>query len=202
MINKLLLHPDIKTQKLIDFLTSKQIELTNEKSKDSISIDKVNNKFILSLNGINQIEIDNLDDLNLLYENIQHLRAKDLAFKTRENAYTPFSKFKVGAALISKKSQNIYSGCNVENSSYGATICAERSAILAAVASEGEDFEIDQLIVVASPMSVPCALCLQVIAEFGLPNTAIYLYDLDNKSKRYLFKELLPEPFIFKIEEP
>lgn len=200
MINKLFLHPALKTQKLIDFLTNKNFELINEESKDSISIDKENNKFILSLNG--KKEIESPDDLNVLYQNIQHLRAKDLAFKTRENAYTPYSKFKVGSALISKNSQNIYSGCNVENSSYGATICAERSAILAAVAKEGESFEIEQLIVVASPMSVPCALCLQVIAEFGGPNTPIYLYDLDNKSKRYLFKELLPEPFIFKIEEP
>lgn len=122
-----------------------------------------------------------------------------MAKKVRENAYTPYSGFKVGAAVLSGKTGRIYTGCNVENASYGATICAERNAVLNAVATEGE-FEIGMLVVVTSsdPPSPPCALCLQVLAEFTKPETKIILSDLEGRSITYQFKELLPNPFVLK----
>ncbi|MFA5513540.1 MAG: cytidine deaminase [Sphaerochaetaceae bacterium] len=125
---------------------------------------------------------------------IRKLRAKEIALKARENAYAPYSKFKVGAALVSKKTKNIYHGCNVENVSYGATICAERSAILAAVAAEGA-FEIESLVVVSKILAVPCALCLQVMVEFTSQESVIALFDLEGNKKEYPFNQLLPHPF-------
>jgi len=89
-------------------------------------------------------------------------RAFEKACKTRKCAHAPYSKYKVGAALISQK--NIYGGCNVENASYGATICAERTAIVSAVASGETRFT--DIIVVTENAAAPCALCLQVLAEF------------------------------------
>jgi cytidine deaminase len=83
-------------------------------------------------------------------------------------AYAPYSKFHVGAAVLSV-SGAIYAGCNVENASYGLTICAERSAISAGVAAEGASFRVRAVVVVNSsdaPCS-PCGACRQVIFEFG-----------------------------------
>ncbi len=123
----------------------------------------------------------------------------------RKNAYTPYSNYKVGAALLSAATSRVYSGCNVENSSYGATICAERNAVLSAVASEGS-LGVELLVVVSddSPPAPPCALCLQVLAEFSRPETEVHL--LDTKAAQesgegthlvYTFADLLPHPFIF-----
>jgi|ERR1051326_1289192 len=83
-------------------------------------------------------------------------------------AYAPYSKFHVGAAILSA-SGNVYVGCNVENASYGLTICAERSAISAGIAAEGPSFRIRAVAVFNSkdaPCS-PCGACRQVIFEFG-----------------------------------
>ncbi|SMP43819.1 cytidine deaminase [Sphaerochaeta associata] len=126
------------------------------------------------------------------------------AAKARKNAYTPYSGYKVGAAVVSAKTNRVYSGCNVENSSYGATICAERNAILNAIASEGT-IGIKMVVVVSqdAPPAPPCAHCLQVLAEFSRPETEIHLVDVDFAEGRggdhtvYAFSELLPHPFIF-----
>src|SRR5580765_2943933 len=94
----------------------------------------------------------------------------------RENAHAPFSNFKVGAALRSK-SGKIFTGCNVENASYGLTICAERNAIFAAVAASKRKPEIIAVAVLnhrGVPCS-PCGACRQVIAEFGPNATVSYL---------------------------
>jgi cytidine deaminase len=127
------------------------------------------------------------------------------AYAKRKNAYAPYSNYKVGAALLSAATSRVYSGCNVENSSYGATICAERNAILNAVANEGS-LGVDLLVVVSedSPPAPPCALCLQVLAEFSNPGTEVHLLDTAAAEKEgqgthlvYTFGELLPHPFIF-----
>ncbi len=126
------------------------------------------------------------------------------AAKARKNAYAPYSHYKVGAAVVSAKTNRVYSGCNVENSSYGATICAERNAILNAVANEGV-VGIKLLVVVSqdAPPAPPCAQCLQVLAEFSKPETEIHLVDVHCAEGRegahsiYTFSELLPHPFIF-----
>ena len=95
-------------------------------------------------------------------------RAIKAAADVRIHAYAPYSNYKVGAAIISYRTKKIYSGANVENSSYGATICAERSALLRAIADEGV-VGIETLVVVSSdsPPAPPCAQCLQVLAEFS-----------------------------------
>lgn len=127
------------------------------------------------------------------------------AYAKRENAYAPYSNYKVGAALLSAATSRVYSGCNVENSSYGATICAERNAVLNAIANEGS-LGVELLVVVSedSPPAPPCALCLQVLAEFSNPETEVHLLDTaaaleDGQGTHlvYTFGELLPYPFIF-----
>jgi cytidine deaminase len=129
---------------------------------------------------------------------IRRYLARELATKTRNHAYAPYSQFRVGAAIVSASTGRIYPGCNVENSSYGATICAERGALLQAVASEG-DFPIEMVVVVSDddPPAPPCALCLQVIAEFATGKTMVYLYNIHGVSRSYRFGDLLPHPFIF-----
>ena len=112
----------------------------------------------------------------------------------RENAYVPYSKFKVGAALITKEGK-LYHGCNIENAAYSMTNCAERTAMFKAV-SEGErDFA--SLAVVADtegPVS-PCGACRQVIAEFCEPNMPVYLINLKGDIQETTVAELLPGAF-------
>ncbi len=129
---------------------------------------------------------------------VLRFEAREAATQVRLNAYAPYSRFLVGAAVVSAATQNIYSGCNVENSSYGATICAERGAMMNAVAAEG-DLRIDMVVVVSddAPPAPPCAVCLQVLAEFCMPSTQVFLYAIDGTMTRYTFRELLPHPFIF-----
>ena len=113
----------------------------------------------------------------------------------RRKAYCPYSGFAVGAALLCA-SERTYKGVNVENSSYGATVCAERSAILAAASAGERDFT--ALAVVAGGLPpIPCGQCLQVIAEFAAPSMLILLATPDLKSvKKFRLKDLLPETFI------
>ena len=90
-------------------------------------------------------------------------------------AYAPYSNFRVGAAVLTAAG-NIYAGCNVENASYGLTICAERSAISAAVAAEGAGMRIRGIAVMNSANAAcsPCGACRQVMLEFGPQATVIY----------------------------
>jgi cytidine deaminase len=123
-------------------------------------------------------------------------KAFETAVKARENAYAPYSGFKVGAALALKNSEKIFPGCNVENASYGGTICAERTAIVSVIASEGKvDFDFCVVVTGSEPASVPCALCLQVFSEFCSPDFPIYLATPKGIEKKVLLKELLPIPF-------
>ena len=114
------------------------------------------------------------------------------AVKAREYAYAPYSGFKVGAA-VQTKSGRIYSGCNIEDSSYGLSNCAERTAIFKAV-SEGEH----QLVAIAvvadttEPVS-PCGACRQVMAEFGIEK--IILTNLRGERKIMTLEEILPFRF-------
>lgn len=90
----------------------------------------------------------------------------DIAKKASENAYAPYSNFKVGVALKTKEGK-IFSGCNVENASYGLTMCAERIAIFKAVSEGYRDFEEMLLYVDTDILFTPCGACRQVIAEFS-----------------------------------
>lgn len=96
-------------------------------------------------------------------------RARDAA----RTAYAPYSQFQVGCALRTQTGA-IFAGCNVENASYGLTICAERSAVFHAVAAEGPSMKIAELAVIALGHEFPpCGACRQVIAEFATPDTQI-----------------------------
>ena len=114
------------------------------------------------------------------------------AFKARSFAYTPYSHFKVGAALLAKNGM-VYTGCNIENASYGLSLCAERCAIFAGVKEGVREFT--ALCVTADtpgPVS-PCGACRQVMAEFSIPR--IQLTNLQGAWKEMTVAELLPYAF-------
>ena len=111
-----------------------------------------------------------------------------------DNAHAPYSKFRVGAALDCGN-DHIVAGCNVENASYGLTICAERNAIAAAVAQGYKSFD---HIVVYTPLKkllAPCGACRQVIAEFMAPDATVTLTNVDGESQDYTVEQLLPAAF-------
>ena len=116
----------------------------------------------------------------------------ETAKKYREFSYSPYSKFKVGAAVLSG-SGKIYGGCNIENSSYPVTNCAERTAIFKAI-SEGET-KLVALAVVADTEGpcAPCGACRQVIAEFRIPR--IIMTNLKGDTRVVTLEELLPFAF-------
>lgn len=116
----------------------------------------------------------------------------ELARKAREFSYSPYSNFKVGAALITHEGK-VYSGCNIENASFGITNCAERTAIFKAV-SEGAR-EIDTIAIIADsdgPCS-PCGACRQAMAEFKVKR--VIMANLKGEVKAVSLAELLPYSF-------
>ena len=116
-----------------------------------------------------------------------------LAQEAAKKAYAPYSNFKVGAALLCK-SGNVYTGCNVENSSDGASNCAERTAAFKAV-SEGErDFVKIAIVSEKGGLTFPCGICRQVLSEF-MPNGRIVLYSDEQGIKEFTLNELLPYAF-------
>jgi cytidine deaminase len=116
------------------------------------------------------------------------------AQEVSKNAYVPCSKFSVGACVL-MKSGNVYVGCNVENSSYGLTICAERNAIFNAIAN-GET-EIKAIAIYSPNMEncTPCGACRQVIYEFSKDGDAEVITRVGDENKVYKISELLPEGF-------
>jgi cytidine deaminase len=111
------------------------------------------------------------------------------------NAYAPYSKFKIGAA-VRTDSGAVYCGCNVENVSYGLTICAERAAIFAAVAAEGTRLRVRSLAITCDPPGPcsPCGACRQVIAEFAGPECRVIYRGPDGVREASL-QSLLPDAF-------
>lgn len=120
------------------------------------------------------------------------------AIEARKAAYAPYSKFRVGASLLTKNDK-IYLGCNIENASYPTTNCAERTAFFKAV-SEGEK-EFQKIAIVGGAEQIkdlcpPCGICLQVMMEFCNPETfEIILGRDDLQYEKYLLRELLPKGF-------
>ncbi len=115
-----------------------------------------------------------------------------MAVKASENAYVPFSNFHVGAALLAKDGQ-VFTGCNIENSSYGATICAERTAMVKAVSEGVRDFE---AIAIAGNggTSWPCGICRQFMYEFS-EDMRVISGEGEDELKSYRLNELLLEGF-------
>lgn len=114
-----------------------------------------------------------------------------------KHAYTPYSNFGVGAAVLTEKGE-LFSGCNVENASYGLTACAEQVAIYSAIARRGKDLRVRAIAVVCEDGAdcPPCGGCRQVIAEFG-PN-AIIVFQTRAGMEEMHISELLPKGFIAK----
>jgi cytidine deaminase len=114
------------------------------------------------------------------------------AIEAMDRAYAPYSRYRVGAAALAG-SGKVYTGSNVENRSYGLTVCAERNAIYAAVGA-GEK-EIARVAVVADGerLPMPCGACLQVMEEFGVKEVVVG--KPDGTLKTYPFADLLPRPF-------
>ncbi len=117
-----------------------------------------------------------------------------LASKAAECAYAPYSKAQVGCVVVAK-SGALYTGCNVENASYGLTICAERNAIFAGVAAEGPSFRLDRIAVVALGLEFPpCGACRQVIAEFSDDDASV-VFLREGRLTATSIRELLPSGF-------
>jgi cytidine deaminase len=124
-------------------------------------------------------------------------RLEHAATRVMSNAHAPYSKFRVGAAILLTNGK-IFSGCNVENASYGLCNCAERTAIFTAVAEMGPKIEI-QAVAVTNDRGMacsPCGACRQVIYEFG-PDATVFFQGTDGPKQAHI-KELLPEGFRFE----
>lgn len=115
-----------------------------------------------------------------------------MAIEARQNAYAPYSHFAVGAALLAE-SGKIYTGCNIENASYGLTCCAERNAIFAAVGAGERRFKMLAVAADSPEPVAPCGACRQVIAEFGIP--LVVMGNLKEATKNMTAEELLPYGF-------
>jgi cytidine deaminase len=119
------------------------------------------------------------------------------AMRVMKNAHAPYSKFRVGAAILLANGR-VFSGCNVENASYGMTNCAERTAIFTAVAELGPKIEI-RAVAVTNDQGIacsPCGACRQVIYEFG-PDATVFFQGAEGPKQAHI-KELLPEGFRFQ----
>lgn len=117
----------------------------------------------------------------------------ELAVAMLERAYVPYSHFPVGAALLCKDG-TVFTGCNIENAAYGATVCAERTAIFKAV-SEGHR-EFDTLVIAgrSDGFCVPCGTCRQVMMEFA-PELTVICLNRRGESRKFALRELLPYGF-------
>ena len=109
-------------------------------------------------------------------------------------AYAPYSKFPVGVAVLAS-SGKIYSGCNVENASYGGTICAERNAIAAAVVAGERAFDALMVYTPQEMLTPPCGICRQVIAEFFTPDSPVASCNHLGQQQSWTLSELLPSAF-------
>lgn len=130
-------------------------------------------------------------------EQVEALKAA--ASKARERAYAPHSNYRVGAALLTKTGA-VYVGCNVENSTYGATICAERTAVTQMVVAGESDADSIRAVLVftdAGPPGMPCGICRQTLIEFAAPECDV-IVSSPREQRITTLGGLLPEPFKFR----
>lgn len=129
---------------------------------------------------------------NGLTSNTKALLIKECT-KAKDNSYSPYSKFRVGAALLTDDN-TVFTGCNVENASYGLSICAERTAIVKAVSSGYTKFKEIAVSTDMDEFGSPCGACRQFIAEFGL-DIVVHLVNRDSKCQTTTSGDLLPQAF-------
>lgn len=118
---------------------------------------------------------------------------RDAAFAAMENAYAPYSHFRVGAAVRAVTGE-IITGCNVENAAYGEALCAERVAVAAAVAQGSKSFDEIAIASESDEPSPPCGSCRQTMSEFA-PDLIVTSYARNGKQATWRLSELLPEAF-------
>lgn len=118
---------------------------------------------------------------------------RDTAFAAMENAYAPYSRFRVGAAVRTTTGE-VVAGCNVENAAYGEALCAERVAIAAAVARGMREFEEIAIATESDEPAAPCGSCRQTMSEFA-PDLKVTSYSSNGKQVTWLLGDLLPEAF-------
>lgn len=116
-----------------------------------------------------------------------------IAHAAKAKAHAPYSNFFVGTALLAS-SGNVYDGCNIENSSYGATICAERVAMVKAVSCGEREFEAIAIVASSKEFTYPCGLCRQFMSEFGINLKIIVEEGTEIREQR--LRELLPYAFV------
>jgi cytidine deaminase len=117
-----------------------------------------------------------------------------VASLARQRAHAPYSKYKVGAAIRTKRNK-VHSGANVENASYGLTVCAERTAAFAAVNAGDTAFDAIAIVIDDERLPTPCGACRQVLAEFS-PDMRVILGTAGGKRKVTTLRDLLPDPFL------
>lgn len=117
----------------------------------------------------------------------------EAALAARDHAHAPFSKFKVGAAL-EDESGRIYTGCNVENATYGLTVCAERVAVFKAISEGARRFKRIAVAADTEVLTPPCGACRQILWEF-CGDAELILVNVQGKSETLRLKDLFPRPF-------
>jgi len=118
----------------------------------------------------------------------------DAASAVRERAHAPYSRFKVGAALLTDDGR-IFSACNVENASYGLSVCAERNAIGQMVAEGAKRLTAIAVVADTDTPTPPCGACRQVLAEFASPQAPVKLKNLKGKVASFTLADILPHAF-------
>src|SRR5437870_6152068 len=122
-----------------------------------------------------------------------HRRLWEAALSARQNAHAAFSNFKVGAALETTEGQ-IITGCNVENATYGLTVCAERVAVFKAISEGHRQFVRVAVVADTQAPTPPCGACRQILWEFG-GDLEVILANLHTETGRHRLRDLLPLPF-------
>jgi cytidine deaminase len=122
----------------------------------------------------------------------------EAARRVRRHARAPYSRFRVGAAVLDERNR-IHVGCNLENASYGLTVCAERNAVAAAVAAGARRIRAVAVVTSARPSASPCGACRQVLVEVGGPDVAVVLAaPSGGRHKIYPLGALLPDAFVLR----